>query len=504
MQKVEQIPISSQPFQKNTSTRTSQTIQRKFVQWSQSVTCQCYPKIFKPETKFFGRLIWTLVFASFSGMTSLILVNNIIAYFQYNVVSSIKVVSENPTVFPTVTFCDSNPFTTQQAELVINEAYVALITQNTSGITNIDQIISVESYMTYALLFVNAPEFRDEQRKLLGFNLSELVQSCTFNGISCDFANDFHWTFHSVYGNCFQFNSGLNMRNESVSLKQTTLEGQRFGLVLELGPMMNKNEKSLVIKSQGLKMFIHNASFVPSSFDSALSIESGKETSIAVQRTFSSNLPAPYTDCTDSSNAHKYALYRSIVNSLNKTYQRRDCFLLVYQKALIKACNCQSVCQRPVFTAPFCLDIVQYSCYVEFTQDFSVHSALIFEEYSAECPYECDTVTFDSQVSVLDYPNEVYHSTYVNSTYFNSIESQFGIDMSSLDEYKKHFYLINVFYSSTQYTLITESPQMTLTGLLSNLGGSLGMFLGFSVFTLVEVFEILIEIILICVFQTNK
>ena len=79
--------------------------------------------------------------------------------------------------------------------------------------------------------------------------------------------------------------------------------------------------------------------------------------------------------------------------------------------------------------------------------------------------------------------------------------TNFGTDLSSYDSFREYFYAINIFYPSLKYTYISESPQMTVLNLLSSLGGSLGMFLGFSVFSLLELFELLFELILNLVFS---
>ena len=65
--------------------------------------------------------------------------------------------------------------------------------------------------------------------------------------------------------------------------------------------------------------------------------------------------------------------------------------------------------------------------------------------------------------------------------YFSNLN---GTDLSSYDLFRELFYSMRIYYSSIEYTYISESPQTTVFGLLSSLGGSLGMFLGFSVFSL--------------------
>jgi hypothetical protein len=49
--------------------------------------------------------------------------------------------------------------------------------------------------------------FTEQQRKALGWNLTQVLNSCTFNGIKCDVENDFEWYFSVDYGNCYRFNS---------------------------------------------------------------------------------------------------------------------------------------------------------------------------------------------------------------------------------------------------------------------------------------------------------
>ena len=48
----------------------------------------------------------------------------------------------------------------------------------------------------------------------------------------------------------------------------------------------------------------------------------------------------------------------------------------------------------------------------------------------------------------------------------------------------------NVFYPSLSYTSFKTEPAMTFAGLLSNLGGSLGLIVSVSVFTLFEIVEL--------------
>ena len=71
------------------------------------------------------------------------------------------------------------------------------------------------------------------------------------------------------------------------------------------------------------------------------------------------------------------------------------------------------------------------------------------------------------------------------------------------DMYKERFAGLNIYYTNLQHIRITQAPKITLIDLISNLGGTIGIFLGFSIFSLIEVMEIFVQIIFILIFNRN-
>ena len=61
----------------------------------------------------------------------------------------------------------------------------------------------------------------------------------------------------------------------------------------------------------------------------------------------------------------------------------------------------------------------------------------------------------------------------------------------------------NVFYKSLQFTSITEIAKTELIGLVANIGGLLGLFIGVSFLSFGEIVEIFFEILFI-IFEKNK
>jgi len=65
----------------------------------------------------------------------------------------------------------------------------------------------------------------------------------------------------------------------------------------------------------------------------------------------------------------------------------------------------------------------------------------------------------------------------------------------TFDLFQTMWVTLRVFYPSLEYTEITETPQTTIFDLFTQIGGSLGLFISFNVFTLFELAEILILIL---------
>jgi len=57
--------------------------------------------------------------------------------------------------------------------------------------------------------------------------------------------------------------------------------------------------------------------------------------------------------------------------------------------------------------------------------------------------------------------------------------------------------LVYIYYPDFYYTSITEQPKTTFDQLISNIGGLLGLFIGGSIMSFFEIFELLISVLVI-------
>ena len=131
--------------------------------------------------------------------------------------SQVQIIDETPTQFPTVTICDSNPFTTTYSYEILNNLTQVLTLQSINMSIPLPDLGFYRYYInltsqfsfflySFAEAYMMASTFTYAQRKALGWDLSQVLTECKFNGVKCNFDNDFEWYFSAQYGNCYHFN----------------------------------------------------------------------------------------------------------------------------------------------------------------------------------------------------------------------------------------------------------------------------------------------------------
>ena len=113
-----------------------------------------------------------------------------------------------------------------------------------------------------------------------------------------------------------------------------------------------------------------------------------------------------------------------------------------------------------------------------------------------DCPLECDWISYDVQISSSEYPTRELYELYKQTDGKNNMNLTFS-------QYKDDYILLNVFYPYLKCTEIVEKPKVTLADLFANVGGSMGIFLGFSVFSVIEFGELFVRIIYSVLFKRN-
>ena len=459
-------------------------LRETFIEWSLLTKFDCYSKIFEYKSRI-GRCIWLIAFLLFSSLTIWLLEKCIGDYLNYEIVTKTEIVYERPTEFPTITICDSNPFKTKFAEEFVRSVSSNYLFQvlNMSSVnlnkTNLDQI---ESNLTYkmavkafqiltelAKINSSLPEQTDQFKKSLGLSLSNIID-CQFNKIICDNA-DFHWYWSYDYGNCWQFNSGLNFYGQKIPIKSSKSGGNQYGLTLTLTGLIAQNTFP-TSSSSGLMVFIHNHSYYPISMN-GVAIERGKETMISIEKTFTFNQPMPYTECQDLSSLNS-ELY-TLISYSKYTYTQSICLSFCIQKLIIEKCECYFTKYPMIGNTRPCLTLNDIDCL------FQVVDTYRTEDCESQCPLQCNDVKYDVTTSSLSYPSpELY----------DYVKNQLNLTNMNLSTFQRDSLMLSIYMPNTVYTSIVQLPKFSPYDLLAQIGGSLGMFLSLSLFTFIEILEI--------------
>jgi hypothetical protein len=115
-------------------------------------------------------------------------------------------------------------------------------------------------------------------------------------------------------------------------------------------------------------------------------------------------------------------------------------------------------------------------------------------ECNEMCPFECKKMIFSTIHSQLnEFSNEKAQEYFEHKL----LKPKYEQLNSSLSDVKQSIINLNVFYDRLSFTEITEKPSFTFVDLVSNVGGTFGLFIGISLLSLLEIVELIYEILLI-------
>jgi hypothetical protein len=442
-----------------------------------------------------------------SGLCAYLILELILSYFSYGVSTSSRTLYETPSIFPKITICSLNPFTSKYAMDFIRKinkdvnADIDIFDQETMN--RLDFIsrykLITETYY-HAILKMN--DLKETEKRKLTHSLKETmpISQCSFNARECS-VDDFVWHFDPLFGNCWIFNSGFNeTTGDQVPLVSNSIPGESYGLQIKFYVNFYQNLTSYTnLGGQGALIRIDNHSYSSSYIGSdGIKIVPGHLTSVSMSRSFKSILPKPYSNCLITNNEIKTAFQSGLFDLfLNSTYRytQSTCFMQCYQRIFLLECNCTNSAIISLFpNRTKCSTKNETECIGNvFFKKILNDNKFLGENCLSECPLECYLDQFDVTLS----SNELTANLYLD--YLKSNETHLSEDFPTtqidLETARKSFVNLKIFYKSLSYEVTTETPQLNAFTLFSNIGGYLGLFLGVSAFSLFEAIQVLIEIL---------
>lgn len=330
-------------------------------EWVEESTIHGIGKIFNKNNSLPIKCMWIVFMATSSVLSAFLIYSNFVDYLNYEINTKILIESEVPLPFPKVTICNINNFATKYSEGYLRKVHDSIGSENSTP-------RSILEYLPY----LNAFGLPEEQQKKLGYTLKEFVISCFFAGVECDY-DDFIPTYLFSYGNCFIYNSGKNVRGETIPIKNILQTGSINGLNLQL--YAGSQFKNEIESSQGAAIYISNHSYSPTEYTEII-MPVGFRTKISMQRMIQIKLSKPYSNCMRNEPSESDSDLVRIVKSLGYDYSSKTCIDLCYQRFIIARCDCYDPRYTKLENVSLCEGVDQLNCgyrtYVEFLHGIDI------------------------------------------------------------------------------------------------------------------------------------
>jgi hypothetical protein len=310
-------------------------------------------------------------------------------------------------------------------------------------------------------------------------NFEIKTYSFWFNNEKQHIEKDLQVYFDPLFGKCYRFNS-------EKMIKYSKKSGWDDGLILNFYSKTTFDFGELIIS-------IHNHTQTSTTiYNKGYFISSGCKNYFIIKRIYDNKLEKPYNDC--FKNVSKSEFNQTIINYLkskNFAYNQKDCVNLCknlkYNETNTCECYLDSL-DDEIFIKCYNSSILT-KCIDKFLNYYSLKH--INECESNYCPLECDSFEYDIDL----YQQSILSSGKISPVYNTDID--YPADFKTYENVSKTYFSINVYYQDLKYTLISQQPKIEIFGLISNLGGILGLFIGFAFVSLLA--EALIEL-----FHTEK
>ncbi|XP_078581896.1 acid-sensing ion channel 4-B-like [Branchiostoma floridae x Branchiostoma japonicum] len=396
----------------------------------------------------FLRYMWILAILASNGAFAYMFVAMLQDYFQYNTITDMTLEFEDEVTFPAVSICNFNRVDLDKATMAEMEYlspmlygssmdetalrdFLDLPAVNSTGTSNTTtpSTVSMEIQWSIALSRGSSATPR----------ISHIPSACTGTAtLNGDRNSPFKQT---AEGTGFPSSNGLHLVLDVMDQYSTeSAMGQGHGEV-------------------GIRVLLHDQSEPPVMDSQASAIAPGKHSFMAVRQTQYHNHVPPWGKCAELQLRHY------------DTYSLPACQLECRSGHVEQACQC-----TPYFlpgTAPPCDPKTIYQCV------HRVLNQLVSGELRCDCPIPCTMTKYGSAVTYSGYPNRITKKIYNNA--FNLTP----------DYIRENGIVLDVYYDTLNYQKISQLKAVDSGQLASNMGGMMGLFIGASVMTILEVAEYL-------------
>ncbi|KAM5255520.1 acid-sensing ion channel 3 isoform 2-T2 [Ctenodactylus gundi] len=377
-------------------------------------------------------------------------------------------------VFPAVTLCNINPL--RRSHLTPNDLHWA-----GPALLGLDPAEHVAFLRALGRPpappgFMPSPTFDMAQLYTrAGHSLEDMLLDCRYRGQPCGPEN--FTVIFTRMGQCYTFNSGA----QGTELLTTTKGGAGNGLEVMLD--VQQEEYLPVWKDTedtpfevGIRVQIHSQEEPPIIDQLGFGAAPGYQTFVSCQQQQLSYLPPPWGDCSSKSLNPDFEQEPSDPlgsPSPSPPYSLTGCRLACEARYLARKCGCRMM--HMPGGAPVCSP-QQYKDCANPTLD------AMLRKDTCTCPNPCAVTRYAKELSMVRIPSR--SAARYLARKFNRSEAYIAENVLVLD----------IFFEALNYETVEQKKAYEVSELLGDIGGQMGLFIGASLLTILEILDYLCEV----------
>ena len=498
-------------------------INEEFNQFCLNTTAHGIGNAARTELTISVRLVWLCVFVAALTANAYHLSTIISEYLSYPSQEA-RTITSNYIRFPYVTVCNQEPISQSAAiEMSLNPnsslnqyigEYMAKLEElnafeNATGIAIADLLESPTGI---------GSNLNTEDLIYLGHSRENFILSCTYRSAPCDMVNDFQMFTSADYYNCYTFTGEV-----SAAAKPAQPEpASGLSLILYMENVIDGLDSSNVGKynafsssqnSNGLRVHVHENGTLPMPMAGGFDVLPGYSTSVSLKSERVTKLDEPYGECTSNSSlwgASQYAYSHEAcleICLVNFVFEHCGCIDKNYYIPSYIPLDSNDYCFK--FSVDFDLFVARLECISEKALEFASSSSV---KASCRCEEPCEMYQYDVTISQSRWPGRLYisdmytkyvmkHENAANLTAYQQLLQEFQ-DVNRSSDFRQlvyeNFARLNVYFQNTNLHEISQKPSYSFGNLWSNIGGTIGLWAGLSVITVIEVTFFLIRLCYLC------
>ncbi|XP_076330608.1 acid-sensing ion channel 4-A-like [Tachypleus tridentatus] len=384
---------------------------------------------------------------------------------------------------------------------------------------SIDDFISKSQTMDLSDMWMNLVANKETLNKY-GHKANDLIVQCTYNSRNC-----FNGSFSIVnvkttpsprFGLCHT----ISVQKEQMRrLKKT---GSTFGLRLTLN-IERDYYMDQIVPEYGARLLVHAFGTIPSLQQGGIILRPGTKSYVSIKMRKIERLPEPYRGCSSSfqssplgdylrQNGQEYLL-------LNNVYTYEYCQALCQEAELLQMCGCLGEISHESSNSCDACNLTQVKCRRQFFRKSVRSNTKCFKL----CKPACLDIRYDMTVSQSDWPSLPHQAEVLkrwpnlnwklaNHVITHTPENQEGEAFQyrnhkfvfDVDSIRRNLLRVHIYLQEMNYFWVKDKPGYTLPQLFADLGGCLGLYIGVSAITIVEILEQFTSIVNFLYIRRNR